>query len=331
MINRSNRLRGAAATAVISAILAVGSAHAEDMVGYVSPVAVQPSEQQITMGIEYAVGEVGWDARILDANLSPDRQISHVDTLITLGAKAIAAWSLDPNAVAGAYTRAQQQGIPVIGLNSLGEGLSNTVWWEIDTCEPGGVYNEHAAWIAERKPGARVIVFGGPPVEALINNVNCFMAAANAAGLEIVNQTDNTRDNTATAATLAADVITKYPDVDAVWAYNDSTALGASAALAAAGKTVYSSKNPDGVMVFGINANTEAIEAIKAGLMTGTWDPNNVATGIALVLAMKSALADPDKQQEPLTVTSVFYTEDNVDDWVNPSNRTYTLESIPLK
>ncbi len=331
MINRSNRMRGAAIGAVVSALLASGSAHAEDMVGYVSPVAVQPSEQQITMGIEYAVGEIGWDARILDANLSPDRQISHVDTLITLGAKAIAAWSLDPNAVAGAYTRAQQQGIPVIGLNSLGEGLSNTVWWEIDTCEPGGVYNEHAAWIAERKPGARVIVFGGPPVEALINNVNCFMAAANAAGLEVVNQTDNTRDNTATAATLAADVITKYPDVDAVWAYNDSTALGASAALAAAGKSIYSSKNPDGVMVFGINANTEAIDAIKAGLMTGTWDPNNVATGIALVLAMRSALADPDKQQEPLTVTSVFYTEANVDDWVNPSERSYTLDSIPLK
>jgi len=122
MINQSNRLRGAAATAVVSALLAAGSAHAEDMVGYVSPVAVQPNEQQITTGIEYAVGEViGWDARILDANLSPDRQISHVDTLVTLGAKAIAAWSLDPNAVAGAYMRAQQQSIPVVGLNSPGE------------------------------------------------------------------------------------------------------------------------------------------------------------------------------------------------------------------
>jgi ribose transport system substrate-binding protein len=322
------RLKTLLSSTLVVSAMAFG-ASAETVVGYISPIAAQPGQQMINQAIESVAKEKGWTYRVLDANLSADRQVSHVDTLLTLGAKAIGSWSLDANAVAGAYSRANAQNVPVIGLNSTGEGVTNTVWWETNLCKPGGAYDQQAAWIAKRKPAAKVIVFGGPPVESIINNKNCFTAAAKAAGLEIIDQIDNTKDSTANAATLASDELTKFPDVQVFWAYNDSSALGISASALAAGKSIYDGKNEDGVMVFGINGDQDAITAVKEGRLTGTWDPDSYATGLAVATAMDRAMADPSAKQTPIVVAAKLFTYENIGDWKNGPDRGYTYTDFP--
>lgn len=334
------RVRAAAASSAVLALLGTAAACGGDSdsasgnsdmkVGYISPVGSQPGQQEVSKGLDQGGEELGWEVTVLDADLSADKQVSHVDTLLTQGVGAIGSWSLDANAVAGAYSKARAQDVPVIGVNSVGEGVSGTVWWEISTCEDGGPHEQTAAWIAERKPGAKVFVFGGPPVEAIENNVVCFSEAAEAAGLTIVGRVDNTSDNSASASTLASDVLTKNDDIDAFWSYNDSTALGVSAALENAGQTVYSESNPDGVMDFGLNGDPEAIQAIKDGRLTATWDPDTIATGFAIIKAMQSAMDAPGDDLPDMVVESQFFTEENVDDWVEASERDYTLDSIPL-
>ena len=274
--------------------------------------------------------EEGWEFRMLDANLSPDRQVSHVDTLVTLGASVISSWSLDPNAVAAAYTRAEQQGIPVIGLNSEGDGVTMTVWWETSLCVDDGTYKRNAQWIAERKPDAKVIAFGGPPVPSIQKNTACFVAAAEAAGLEVLTRVDNTRDSAANAATMASDLLVRYPDVDAFWAYNDSSALGISASIFASGKSVFEAGGSDGIMVFGTNGDPEAIDAIREGRLTATWDPDYYAYGGAIVLAMKRLLEEPGAEQEDITVAAQFVTAESIDDFVPTLERNYTLDNLPL-
>lgn len=309
---------------------ALGAARAETLVGYISPVAAQPGQQIVNAALEQAAKEKGWAYRVLDANLSADRQVSDVDTLLTLGAKAMGSWSLDANAVAGAYQRANGQNVPVIGVNSVGVGVTNTVWWETDVCTPGGVYERQAAWIAKRKPAAKVIVFGGPPVEAINASVKCFTAAAKAAGLDVLNRVDNTKDSSSNAATLAADELIRYPNAQVFWAYNDASALGISAAAIASGKTIYNGKDEAGVMVFGINGDKDAIVAVKEGRLTGTWDPDNFATGLAVAKAMDIAMKDPKAPQTSLVVTAKFFTYENVDSWKAGPERGYTLANFPL-
>ncbi|HVW46117.1 MAG TPA: substrate-binding domain-containing protein, partial [Solirubrobacterales bacterium] len=70
---------------------------------YISPVAAQPGQQQINMGLEQASKELGWSESVLDSALSAEKQVSNVESAINQGASAIASWTLDPNAVAGAY------------------------------------------------------------------------------------------------------------------------------------------------------------------------------------------------------------------------------------
>lgn len=317
--------------ALLGLAMLAGPAHADEMLfGYISPVAAQPNEQITMKAIEAGAKALGWTTRTLDANLSADRQVAHVDTLLTLGAKAIASWSLDPNAVAGAYSRANGQGVPVIGVNSVGEGVTGTVWWEVNVCRDGSPHSVLAKWIAKRKPGAKVVVMGGPPAPSIIANVACFTAAAKAAGLVVIDQVDNTKDSSANAATLAADELTRFPDVQAFWAYNDSSALGISGALLASGKATYTTENQDGIMIFGINGDTDAIAAVREGRVTGTWDPDSYAAGLAVVLAAKAAVAKPGEKQKDLIVRSKLFTAENIDSYVTGDKRGYTLDTVPL-
>jgi len=306
-----------------------GGGGGEAAIGYVSPVGAQPGQQEISFGLERAAGESGWSYRVLDANLSADRQVSHVDTLINEGVDAIASWTLDPGAVAGVYTRAEESGIPVIGLNSEGPGVTSTVWWQVDRCGEGDPWQQTAEYIAERRPGGKVIVMGGPPAPAIVARIRCFREAAEAAGLEIVDQADNVRDAAAPAAQLAEDLLTKHGDVDAIWNYNDQTALGVSSAILNAGKQV-SDGERDGILVFGSNGDADAIQAVREGRLTGTWDTDSVGTGWALGLAIRNALDAPDARGEDLVVRSTLWTAENVGDYVEPRSREYSLDSIPL-
>ena len=83
-----------------------------------------------------------------------------------------------------------------------------------------------------------MLAIGGPPVPSIQAYEKCFAENAERNGLTIVGKAHNTKDTAATAQPIVADLLTKTPDVDAIWAYNDASALGASAALTpAAGRS----------------------------------------------------------------------------------------------
>jgi ribose transport system substrate-binding protein len=302
-------------------------------VAHISPVASQPNQQQIYSGMEQGAEELGWTTELFDANLSPDRQVAAVDTIITQQFTAFSSGTLDPNATAGSYESALSAGIPVIGMNSEGQGVVASVWWESlgpPSCDPGGPADQTAEFIAEKKPGGKVIVVTFSLVPAILTATECFEAAAEKAGLEILERTDNLGDTPAAAQKLAQDLLTKHPDVDAFWNYNDASALGESAAIAAAGKTV-ATESTDGIVVIGGSGDAEGIAALKDGRLTAVWDPDSVASGMALVKQMQTVLQQGIDQTYPaLTPKSVLYTTENIDEYTPPEERDYTLDTLPL-
>ena len=122
----------------------------------------------------------------IDANLSPDKQVADIATMVTQGEDGIASWTLDPGAAAGAYSQAQAAGIPVIGVNSEGMGIDATVWWELNLCGAGSPIEELTEYIREQRPGAKVLSIGGPPVRAIPAYEKCFAENAKKNGLTIV-------------------------------------------------------------------------------------------------------------------------------------------------
>jgi ribose transport system substrate-binding protein len=324
----------AGAAAMMAALTACGessngaSGSSAVSVAYSSPVAAQPGQQQIAQGFKAGASELGWSAQVIDANLSADAQVSNVQTMIQKQVNAIALWTLDPGAMQGTFAQAASAKIPVIAINSEGDHIVSSVWWELYLCGDNAPLKQSAQRIAKARPGGKVIVLGGPPVPSLQANVKCFSDAARAAGLTIVNQTDNTKNTSDSAAMLTADLFSKYRDVAAVWAFNDTTALGASASAVQAGLTISNGTSP-GVIIEGTNGDPEAIDAIKQGRLTGTWDPNAVVTGMALIKAMQDAMRGETGKRYVLQ--SAYYDASNIGNYVAPEQQSFKLDNLPIK
>ncbi|MBS1879382.1 MAG: sugar ABC transporter substrate-binding protein [Actinobacteria bacterium] len=294
-----------------------------------SPVAAEPDQQGIMHGMEEASGELGWSASLLDAALSADKQVSLVETAINRGDAAIASWTLDPNVVGGAYEKAKQAGLPLIGVNSAGQDVTTSVWYEFQRCEPGGPQAQTAKRMNEINPGAKVIVIGYFDAESTKELSDCFEKEAKAAGLEVINATQNEADTASGSQRVFEPLLTKYPEVEAVWCYNDESALGVGAALLASGEQIASKPGDEGVVVTGLDGDPTGVEAVKEGRMSWTWDANTVATGIATVGAMKEAL-DTGKAKE-VVIESELLDSETIGSYVKPEDRGYTLESLPIK
>jgi ribose transport system substrate-binding protein len=296
---------------------------------YISPVASQPGQQQINAGLEGASKELGWSESVLDSALSAEKQVSNVESAINQGASAIASWTLDPNAVAGAYEKAQSKNIPIIGMNSKGTGVSASVWWEVQLCEPGGPEAITAEKIAEMKPGAKTIVIGLEVAESTKELSDCFVQEAKKAGLDIINETNNEADNASGSQKVFEPLLTKYPEVEAVFNYNDESAMGVSAALLAAGKQIATAEEPEGVIVTGSNGDQDAIEAVEEGRLSWTWDPDNLASGFSAVKLASEAVEG--KKPTGLVVESILVDGETVGEYVPAEEREYTLDELPVK
>jgi ribose transport system substrate-binding protein len=328
-----------ATVAVVMAALAItacgndddGSGGPATKVAYSNPVGAQPGQQDIVFGFKAGAEELGWTAESLDANLSPDRQVADIATMVAQGQDGIASWTLDPGAAVGAYQQAKAAHVPVVGVNSEGPGIGATVWWEINLCGVDSPIAKLTTYIAEAKPRAKVLEIGGPPVPSIQAYERCFAENAETNGLTIVGTAHNTNDTAATAQPIVADLLTKHRDVDAIWAYNDASALGASAALIATGGKVYDGSG-GGVIVFGQNGDVDAIAAIRDRRLTGTLDPDPVATGWALIKALSGFIGEARVDDPPkrLVVKSARWTLDNIDDYTPPRERHYTLDTVPL-
>jgi ribose transport system substrate-binding protein len=322
---------GSSTSASSGSTTSASASTSHEKVVYQSPVAAEPGQQDIYYGIALGAKELGWSSEVLDANLSADRQVTNIETALNTGVNAMTSWSLDSNAVAGPYTRAGQKGVPVIGMMSTGQGVVASIFQDAEWCNPpgpGADQVQEAQFIAKRYPGARVMVITFPAVQSIVGLTSCFTTAAKQAGLHIIDTATNSGDTAAASETIIAPLITKNPTVQAIWCYNDATALGASAALTAAKLKVATATSKGGVIVIGHNGDADAIQAIRDGRLTMTWDVNNVATGLAAVRAMQDALQK--KKPVNYTVASTMYTSANVAQYKPPRGRGYTLQNIPV-
>lgn len=306
-----------------------GAAGAGSKVYYISPVLAQPAQQDQKSAFEAGAKELGWSPTVLDSALSPEKEISNMEIAQNAGAKAIAAWTLDPGTISGSYEDAQNAGIPVIGDNSAGPGITSSVWFETQLCEPDGPQAVDAEKIAEIHPGAKVMMIVFEQAQSLVEVAECFAQEAKKAGLDVISETNNEADNAAGSQKMFEPLLTKTPDVEAVWCYNDESALGVSAALLAQGKQIASTESPEGVVVTGQNGDKGAIEAVEEGRLSWTWDPDNIATGYAMVKAMNAALEG--KPAKDILVEGQFIDSETVGEYVWPDEREYTLATLPIK
>lgn len=246
-------------------------------IGYQNIFAAIPSLAEQQKGAEEEAKRLGCDLITLDDQLTPTTQVNNFNQLLAQSVDAIVVYPIVPEALGPSIKEASAKEIPVVANSTppaadepLPEGYATRVLQGFDTAA-----YVRAQYIAENHPGAKFAVIGlAQPVASLQYLAKRSIYWGEQFGLEYLGQVDAQDDNPGSASTAMSAVLGKYPDVEAVFAYNDNTAVAAS--------TVAKSSQAD-VAICGSNGQSDAFKAIEDGKMACTALGDFVGMGEQMV------------------------------------------------
>jgi ribose transport system substrate-binding protein len=244
-----------------------------------------PSITAMNQGMQDEAAIYGVELVILDPAFDPQKQVSMIDNLIAQGVDALLVNAVDPAAVVPSLKKASEAGIPVIMNNA-------------DTNEEGHQYTETFVTTDTYGQGRAV----GEAIKAVMEP-NSKMAIISEFIAE--QPAEWSKDK---ALTVMQDFLTRYPDLNGVYALDDPMALGALQAIKASGRDDLLGK------VFGVNGNKEACDAIANGEMGGTALQLSYLVGVYSVRAGWDVTHDR-IVDDIIAAPTVGLTKDNLEEW----------------
>ncbi|WP_019586209.1 ABC transporter substrate-binding protein [Deinococcus apachensis] len=243
-------------------------------VGFAQTESNNPWRLAQTKSMQDEAKKMGWQLVYTDAAGSAAKQVSDVDSMIAQRVDAIFLAPREEKPLAAAVKKARAAGIPVILLDrnvdpSLAKaGQDYVTFIGSDFVQEG---QRAAEWLTKKMNGkATIIELQGTTGSSPANDRKAGFAnyIKKYPGMKIVaSQTgDFARDK---GRQVMETLLQAHPDVTAVYAHNDEMALGAIAALEAAGK-----KPGKDVMIVSIDGEKDALQAIIDGKLGATVECN---------------------------------------------------------
>lgn len=252
----------------------------------------------------------GYEVVVVSGDQDVNRQTAQIEDFIVKGVSAIVLNPCDSKAVGTAIRKANEAGIPVFTNDIKYDGTDGRVECHIatDNAQGGRLAGEAMVKLIGES-GGKIAVLHYPDVESCQLRITGFT--------EIIDA-HNTKDGAARieiATTLngmgsreggfaaAKDAIEAHPDLVALFAINDPSALGARVALEAAGKA-------DQVRIIGFDGALEGKQAILAGQIV--CDPIQFPDKMGQkTIEMIVKYFDGEKPPEEVLIpSSLYYRED---------------------
>jgi len=185
---------------------------------------------EIAKGVEEKAREIaGDDVQVYVESSAYDlqRQIRQVDSFIDRGVDMIILSAADAVAIEPAVRRAQRAGIKVIAVDVDARGADATV--TTDNHQAGEIA---CRYMVKRLGGrGKVAIINGPPVTAAIDRVaGCEEVLSRYPHVKLLSDRQNGGGSQQGGLEKMTDLLTAYPDIDAVFAINDPTSMGAELA-----------------------------------------------------------------------------------------------------
>lgn len=239
-------------------------------IGYSALTLTNPFFQEIADSMRAEATEAGYELLVVSAERDVRRQADQVDDFIVRGVSAIVLNPCDSQSIGPAIRKANEAGIPVFTNDIAYFGTEGKVISHVatDNLQGGRLAGEALVGLIGAT-GGKVAILHFPQAESCQQRVKGFLevvtehndsvtASADRGGrIEIVATLDGggMRDEGHDAA---RDALQANPDLAAIFAINDPSALGAYAALEAAGRA-------DQVRIIGFDGQTSGKQAIRDG------------------------------------------------------------------
>jgi len=187
---------------------------------------------QIAKGAEAKARELGGAGVKITAVSSGydlNQQTNQMEDFIAAKVDLIVLNAADTKGIAPAVRKARAAGIVVVAVDVAAEGGVNATVMS-DNVQAGRVAAEH---LVKRLNGkGSVVIINGPPVSAVADRVAGAEAVFRATpGIRLLSRDQNAGGNRQGGMNVMTDLLTAHPQIDAVFAINDPSGLGAALAL----------------------------------------------------------------------------------------------------
>ena len=218
--------------------------------------------RDLRTGIEEKAVEYGWDVVVVAGEFDAARQASQLDGFTARRVDAIVVAPCDSVEIGGPIERANQAGIPVFTTDIASTSRVGKVVAHVGSDNYVGGRRAGALMVKALGGRGDVILVTHPGVTSVFDRVRGFKdVVARAPGIRILAEVPAWGQR-ARATEVVEDLIARLPGVRGVFAINDDSALGALAAVTAAGKA-------GKIVIVGYDATPEAREAIRRGHLYG--------------------------------------------------------------
>lgn len=199
------------------------------------------------------VGGEGVRTTIVSSGYDLNLQFNQMENFIAANTSLILLNAGDSAGIAPAVTKAKEAGITVIAVDTGAEGgVDATV--TSNNLQAGQI---SCQYIADRLNGqGNVVIINGPPVKSVIDRVQgCEQSFANYPNIKVLSKDQNAEGSRDGGLRVMTDLLTSFKQIDAVFAINDPTGVGAELAARQAKRNEF--------FIVGVDGAPEAKDAIE--------------------------------------------------------------------
>ncbi len=252
-------------------LVAMASAGAKELksVGLTVGDMANPFFVAMGKGTEDAVKKINPSAKVtaLSTKYDLNTQVGQIENFIANKVDLILVNAVDPKAIAPVLKKARDAGIVVVAVDVGAEGADYTVM--SDNVAAGANACDYIAKKLNNK--GNVVIVNGPPVTSVVDRVvGCKQVLAKTQ-IKILSDNQDAKGSRDGGMAVMQDLLTANPKIDAVFAINDPTAIGAELAIKQAKRT--------GIFITAVDGAPDAVVALKdpKGLLEGSSAQNPYA------------------------------------------------------
>jgi ribose transport system substrate-binding protein len=205
-------------------------------------------------GTEDAAKKINPAAKVtaLSTKYDLNTQVGQIENFIANKIDLLLVNAVDPKAIAPVLKKARDAGIVVVAVDVGAEGADYTVM--SDNVAAGA---NACDYIAKKLKGkGNVVIVNGPPVTSVIDRVvGCKKVFSKTPGIKVLSDNQDAKGSRDGGMAVMQDLLTANPKIDAVFAINDPTAIGAELAIKQAKR--------EGIFITAVDGAPDAVVALK--------------------------------------------------------------------
>lgn len=285
------------------------------VVGFSVPIEANVTLHAIGDGLAAEVEREGGTVKILDAQGSPETQLTDIRQLVSDHVSALVVAPLAWASVRNELRLAAARKIPVLVHDAVltDPTKASLAPANFQVLEPRAAEAAQAAKLltasGHASGGTLAMSFcaNGPTFQKL---TQVLASSLPQDGGKLLSTVCNSTDDANGAFTVAQSALTRFPHAGGFWAYNDASAIGIAKAATKAG-------DRSKLEITGLNGEPQGIAAVKSGEIDATWDYNPVEIGQTLGKAA-AMLVTGKGSKLPVSVEAQTkeYTKANVSSYV---------------